>query len=109
MFFSHYLADPTISSSRKDANSSRSSSSRPPRVQLSPEQLERLAAEVNVFALASHMYWGVWAIIQARYSPIDFDYMGYVGLRWGEYHRRKEEFMGKAKQIFGHGSTPEAQ
>jgi ethanolamine kinase len=92
VFFSHYLADPTSTSG---------SSSSPPRVDLSPEQLERLSAEVNVFALASHMYWGVWAIIQARYSPIDFDYMGYVGLRWGEYYRRKEEFLGKARQLFG--------
>jgi ethanolamine kinase len=41
--------------------------------------------EANAFALASHQYWGVWALIQARYSPIDFDYLGWAAARgvWG--------------------------
>ena len=70
-------------------------------MQLSQQQLEAISAEVNAFALASHIYWGVWAIIQACYSPIDFDYMQYSGLRWGEYYRRKEEFLGKAREVYG--------
>ncbi len=44
-------------------------------------------AEGNFFSLVAHQYWGVWALIQARYSPIDFDYFGYSRLRWDEYHR----------------------
>ncbi len=28
--------------------------------------LSRLEAEANLFSLASHIYWGVWALIQAR-------------------------------------------
>jgi hypothetical protein len=56
-----------------------------------------------VFALASHIYWGVWAIVQARYSPIDFDYMGYHELRFGEYRRRKAEFVARAAAAFGGG------
>lgn len=35
-----------------------------------------------------------------RYSPIDFDYMGFSEMRWGEYHRRKEEFVTDARRIF---------
>jgi hypothetical protein len=35
--------------------------------------------------------------MQARWSKIDFDYMGYAELRWGEYRRRKEEFLKEAK------------
>jgi hypothetical protein len=31
---------------------------------LSPEVLDQLCAGVNVWALASHLYWGIWAIIQ---------------------------------------------
>ncbi|KAK9812640.1 hypothetical protein WJX72_001170 [[Myrmecia] bisecta] len=60
-----------------------------------PEEraVQQLAVEANVFALASHQYWGVWAILQSRYSPIDFDYMGYSQLRWSEYYRRKAEFL----------------
>ena len=48
-------------------------------------------------ALASHQFWGIWSVLQARYSPIDFDYMSYSGLRWQEYFRRKEEFLAHAK------------
>jgi ethanolamine kinase len=58
------------------------------------EDVEAAAAEANFFALVSHQYWGVWALIQARHSPIDFDYFTYSKLRWSEYHRRKEEFLG---------------
>ena len=34
---------------------------------LSPEQLAKLSAEANLFALASHAYWGIWALVQARW------------------------------------------
>lgn len=50
-------------------------------------------AEANFFSLVAHQYWGVWALIQARYSPIDFDYFNYSKLRWDEYYKRKDEFM----------------
>ena len=53
-------------------------------------------SEANVFALASHQYWGAWAIMQARWSAIDFDYMGYAALRWSEYWRRRDEFLAGA-------------
>eukprot|EP00884_Botryococcus_braunii_P013405 jgi/Botrbrau1/22065/Bobra.0024s0074.1 len=56
-------------------------------------QVRRLVAEVNFFALMSHMYWGVWALVQARYSPIDFDFLEYHHLRMREFHRRKGEFI----------------
>lgn len=50
LFFRHYLADPSSDST--------------PTAQLTPEQLDQLSAEANVWALASHIFWGVWAIIQ---------------------------------------------
>lgn len=25
---------------------------------------------------ASHFFWGLWALIQAKYSTIDFDFLG---------------------------------
>jgi len=68
---------------------------------LTSQQIDRLCAEADLFALASHMYWGVWAIIQARYSPVDFDYLQYHGLRWSEFHRRKSEFVETARAVFG--------
>ncbi|GFR49956.1 hypothetical protein Agub_g12064 [Astrephomene gubernaculifera] len=62
--------------------------------------LDRLVSEACVYALVSHAYWGVWSFIQARYSPIEFDYMDYSGLRWGEYHRRKQEFFALVDRHF---------
>eukprot|EP00967_Tisochrysis_lutea_P101452 scaffold152243_cov19-Tisochrysis_lutea.AAC.1 len=34
--------------------------------EVSQDMLDRLSAEANLFALASHAYWGIWALIQAR-------------------------------------------
>ncbi|XP_042867104.1 ethanolamine kinase 1-like [Penaeus japonicus] len=51
---------------------------------------------VNKFALASHIFWGVWAILQACHSSIDFDFFGYALIRLDEYTKRKEEFLGLA-------------
>ena len=55
--------------------------------------IQKAVVEANAFALAAHQFWGVWAILQAKYSPIDFDYVEYWALRWGEYHKRKDAFL----------------
>jgi len=55
-------------------------------------------AEANVYSLAAHQYWGTWAFMQARWSQIDFDYIDYANRRWGEYRRRKDEFLAEAQQ-----------
>ena len=47
----------------------------------SDEDVAAATAEANFFALVSHQYWGVWSLIQARHSPIDFDYFQYSRLR----------------------------
>ena len=54
------------------------------------DEVQAGVMEANLFSLVSHQYWGVWALIQARHSPIDFDYLGYSKLRWAEYDRRVE-------------------
>uniref|UniRef100_A0A671QVN8 ethanolamine kinase n=1 Tax=Sinocyclocheilus anshuiensis TaxID=1608454 RepID=A0A671QVN8_9TELE len=46
--------------------------------QVSNTEVEVLYVQVNRFALASHFFWGLWALIQAQYSTIDFDFLGYV-------------------------------
>eukprot|EP00937_MAST-01D_sp_MAST-1D-sp2_P005156 g5156.t1 len=48
-----------------------------------------LHAIVCRFALASHFLWGLWGIIQARHSPIDFDFMGYARDRFKGYYFHK--------------------
>uniref|UniRef100_A0A7S0VNF9 ethanolamine kinase n=1 Tax=Polytomella parva TaxID=51329 RepID=A0A7S0VNF9_9CHLO len=62
-------------------------------------KIKNLSQEANFYALVSHVYWGVWALIQARYSAIDFDYLEYSELRWGEFRRRREEFMAPIKAL----------
>ncbi|XP_047373423.1 choline kinase alpha isoform X7 [Sciurus carolinensis] len=36
---------------------------------------EDMLLEVNRFALASHFFWGLWSIVQAKISSIEFGYM----------------------------------
>ncbi|XP_026664210.2 probable ethanolamine kinase [Phoenix dactylifera] len=54
------------------------------------KDLETLYIETNTFRLASHIYWALWALIQAKVSPIDFDYLWYFFLRYNEYKKQKE-------------------
>ena len=42
-------------------------------------------AEVDAFRGIPGLYWGVWALIQAEISTIDFDYVEFARLRLGEY------------------------
>ncbi|KAI1888142.1 hypothetical protein AGOR_G00181990 [Albula goreensis] len=54
-------------------------------------EVEVLYVQVNRFALASHFFWGLWALIQAKYSTIDFDFLGYAVLRFNQYYKMKPE------------------
>ena len=53
-----------------------------------------LAAEVDLFRGVPGFYWGVWALIQARISHIDFDYASYAQSRLGEYWAWRAEHDG---------------
>ncbi|KAJ1552546.1 Ethanolamine kinase, partial [Cladochytrium tenue] len=59
----------------------------------SSEAVHRLYVEVNKYALAAHVFWGIWSIVQSQVSDLDFDYAGYAMLRFNEYWRRKDEFL----------------
>lgn len=47
--------------------------------------VERLAQEVDIFRGIPGLYWGIWALIQASISQIDFDYASYAEVRLKEY------------------------
>ena len=53
---------------------------------LGPESSPTDAAEfdqaVRLFVLVDHLWWGSWAVIQAKNSPIDFDFLRYAELRF---------------------------
>lgn len=57
------------------------------------EILDSMYKEVNKFALMSHIMWGLWGLIQATQSEIEFDYFEYSLQRLCEFRRRREEFM----------------
>uniref|UniRef100_A0A8C9W607 ethanolamine kinase n=2 Tax=Scleropages formosus TaxID=113540 RepID=A0A8C9W607_SCLFO len=59
--------------------------------EVSQAEVEVLYVQVNNFALASHFFWGLWALIQAQYSTIDFDFLGYAILRFSQYFKMKPE------------------
>ncbi|XP_034699105.1 probable ethanolamine kinase isoform X1 [Vitis riparia] len=65
--------------------------------EVSDKDLETLYVEANTFMLASHLYWALWALIQAKMSPIDFDYLGYYFLRYEEYTKQKEKCLSLAR------------
>ncbi|PNX92790.1 putative ethanolamine kinase A-like protein, partial [Trifolium pratense] len=58
--------------------------------------LKTLYVEANIYALASHLFWSLWGLIQAKMSPIDFDYLDYFFLRYKEYKRKKEKHISMA-------------
>lgn len=45
------------------------------RTEITDEEIEELYNQVNKFAVAAHFLWGVWALLQAYHSSIDFDFM----------------------------------
>ena len=54
---------------------------------------DELHARVNQFALASHCWWGLWAVVQAAHSPIDFDFIGYCADRFKGFDKHKAAFF----------------
>ncbi|KAJ5939756.1 hypothetical protein N7466_002890 [Penicillium verhagenii] len=58
------------------------------------EIVTRLFEDVDRFRGIPGLYWGVWALIQAQISQIDFDYASYAELRLGEYFAWKREMDG---------------
>ena len=57
-------------------------------------EVDQLVAEVDIFRGLPGLYWGIWALIQATISQIDFDYASYAEKRLGEYHAWRAEVTG---------------
>lgn len=55
------------------------------------DDVERLMQEVDQFRGLPGLYWGIWALIQATISSIDFDYASYADIRLGEYWAWKDQ------------------
>lgn len=53
---------------------------------------ERTLKAVEVFQVASHFFWGLWGIIQAYNSKIDFEYYPYAFKRLAAVYDKQFEF-----------------
>lgn len=51
--------------------------------------VEALLNEVHHFVPVSHFIWGLWSLVQATVSPIDFDYLSYGLTRFKYYYLTK--------------------
>ncbi|KAK3925447.1 Ethanolamine kinase 1 [Frankliniella fusca] len=57
------------------------------------KDVEQLYVQVNKFALASHLMWGLWALVQSEHSTIKFDFYEYAKIRLKEYFSKKDLFL----------------
>ncbi|KAH6660563.1 kinase-like domain-containing protein [Truncatella angustata] len=57
-------------------------------------EVSKLCVEVDEFRGLPGFYWGIWALIQAEISQIDFDYADYAEIRLGEYWAWRDEVTG---------------
>lgn len=60
----------------------------------SAKDFAELFSQVDLFRGVPGFYWGIWALIQALISQIDFDYASYAQVRLGEYWAWKAEING---------------
>ena len=54
------------------------------------DAVRELGGFVERLLIPNHLFWGAWSVIQARCSPIPFDFLGYAERRFGGVgcHRR---------------------
>ncbi|KAJ2885787.1 hypothetical protein IWW38_005288, partial [Coemansia aciculifera] len=55
-------------------------------------EVEILETEVLPFVPASHLHWGIWGLLQACSSDIEFDYVAYAAQRLSLFLRMVDEF-----------------
>jgi len=58
------------------------------------DEIDKLYQEIQPLILASHLFWGFWALVQSRYSVIEFDYMSYGSARLQAYNDMKDKYWG---------------
>ena len=56
--------------------------------------IDELSRQVDLYRGVPGFYWGIWALIQAQISQIDFDYAWYSRVRFSEYEAWKAELDG---------------
>ncbi|RWS07788.1 Ethanolamine kinase 1-like protein [Dinothrombium tinctorium] len=57
------------------------------------KQVEKLYEQASKFSLAAFLQWGFWALIQSKYSKINFSFFQYAEYRIQEYFHLKNNFL----------------
>ena len=57
------------------------------------EENKKWHSAVTQMEPLSHLFWGIWALMQAEISEIEFDYVTYAHLRISEYFKLKNELI----------------
>lgn len=61
--------------------------------EVTDEELEFFMSAVQKFTLASHFLWGIWSLLQAEHSSLEFDFLNYALIRYTEYYKRKKQIF----------------
>lgn len=61
------------------------------------DNVQTMLKQVDDFRGIPGLYWGIWALIQATISQIDFDYASYAKVRLAEYYAWRGETDGTRK------------
>ncbi len=54
------------------------------------EKIESFYENVNRLSLCYHLMWGLWGLVQAKISTIEFDFVAFAMSRLNEYFRVKD-------------------
>jgi hypothetical protein len=63
------------------------------KLKLDENKLNQFYMEVNKFTLASHLMWGVWSLVQAQSSQLEFNFVNYAQIRFDRYFLTKDELI----------------
>ena len=59
----------------------------------SEKEVEELHDMIKRFNPLPHLLWGIWSLIQSKYSDIDFDYIDYGMQRHEQYIKHSQNMM----------------
>lgn len=68
-------------------------------VDVEPKEELQLLREAHCFMLASHFFWGLWAVVNAPVSSIPFGYWEYAEARFSAYFEHKQTLLGKYGEV----------
>jgi len=57
--------------------------------EMESDRVGQLLEDVEKYALASHLLWGLWGVISDHVNNIEFDYIDYARQRFQQYHLSK--------------------